>query len=284
MSQSLLALLILIGGNVFSTLYDVVIKALGEGAPVFLFLVLRQGMATLLLLPSWQRQPRARRFHGPALRLHGLRAAVALLGAVALIQALTHLPLATASALFFSAPLQTVLLGALLFGERPGRITTLATLLGFVGVLVILRPGEINLYGILAFLAGTSLALSNLLLRRLPQEESSTNTLLMMQVLGLPVLALLAWLEQGSLSWHLVGVAALANGLLLIYQWCCVRAYRLAPASDIASGEFAGLLFAVLFGLLFFGEVPDLPMLLGALLVVAPMIWANRRRPAAVTD
>ncbi|TKB50661.1 DMT family transporter [Ferrimonas sediminicola] len=264
------ALLLLVVGNLAAALSDVAVKCLDGGVPPFQYLFIRQLVATLLVLPLWLTLPAVKRSPGP-IRLALVRAHLILVGAAGMVVALSHLPLATANAVFYAAPLLMLPLSVWLLGERPGRARVLATLAGFAGVMLVLRPSQFHWAALFALGTALTLALFNLLVRRLPPGQSPLATVFWTNLLCLPVAALLAavnWvaLDAVQLQW----IVASALGMLT-YNALAVVAYRLAQASAIALAEYSGLLFVALFGVMWFAEVPDSLSLLGIALIVLPI-------------
>lgn len=263
-----LALLVL--GNFFSALYDVSIKWLPEEANAATFLLVRQCGSVIMLLPLWLYAKRPSTEH---FKLHLFRANTGALGAVCLIMGLMSLPIATVSSLFFSAPLMIVVMGYFFLKEKTNWTQWLATILGFVGILILLRPSEINWYGVAVLFAALTFAINQLALRKLPKTETPSVTLMLYNLLSLPLVLFMAIVEGvEGLSWTLIGVAIISNSVLLAYHWLCVLAYRQAQASEIAIAEYAGLLFCVFFGWLFFDEWLDGLSWLGAGFIVIPSL------------
>ena len=277
-SNVMIAMAILVFGNLFSALYDVSIKWLPEGSNAATFLFIRQLVSVLMLLPLWFYAKRPTTRH---LKVHFFRSNTGALGAVCLIMGLMSLPMATVSSLFFSAPLMIVLMGAVFLKEKVTLTQWLATILGFIGILILLRPSEINWFGIAVLLSAFTFALNQLALRKLPDTENPSVTLMLYNLLSIP-LTLVMVLVQGleGVSWELVGMAALSNSFLLAYHWACVLAYRRAEASKVAIAEYTGLLFCVLFGWLLFDEWLDGLSWLGAGFIVLPSLiipWVSAK-------
>ncbi|GIU15383.1 membrane protein [Shewanella sp. c952] len=261
---------LLIFGNLFSALYDVSIKWMPEGSNAATFLLIRQVLSVLMLLPLWfaARCPTSK-----YLKLHLFRANTGALGAVCLIMGLMALPMATVSSLFFSAPLIIVLLGCVLLKEKVTPSQWLATILGFIGILILLRPSEINWFGIAVLIAAITFAINQLALRKLPTTENPTVTLMLYNALGIPLVAVMVAVQGlEGVSWQLVAIAALSNSFLLAYHWFCVLAYRRAQASQVAIAEYSGLLFCVFFGWLLFEEWLDTLSWVGAAFIVLPSL------------
>ncbi|AQS40469.1 putative permease [Shewanella psychrophila] len=269
-STVMLALGLLIGGNVFSALYDVSIKWLPDEASAATFLLVRQVTSIMMLLPLWFVLGKPKSCH---VKLHLVRANIGAVGALLLIMGLMSLPLATVSSLFYTAPLMIVLMGALFLKERIGLISSISSVLGFLGILIILRPSEMNLFGILVLAAALTFAINQLLLKKLSGSESPVVTLILYNLLSVPlVLILVSYQGISGLSWTLVSIAVVSNFFLLLYQWLSVLAYRRAKASEVAIAEYTGLVFCVFFGWLWFAEWLDGLSWLGAGFIVLPSL------------
>ncbi|MCU8012592.1 DMT family transporter [Shewanella sp. SM74] len=266
-----IGLILLIVGNLFSAFYDVSIKWLPDDASASTFLLVRQISSVFMLLPVWLYSQRPMTTH---ISVHLWRANIGSVGALFLIIGLMALPLATVSSLFYSAPLMIILMGYFFLSERITAAQTICTGLGFVGILIILRPSEMNWYGIAVLFSAFTFAVNQLALKKVPHTEHPVLTLMLYNLLGIPAtLVIAAFQGIEGLSWELVGVALLSNAFLLVYHWFCVLAYRKAQASDIAIAEYTGLLFIVFLGWLLFDEWLDNLSWLGAALIVLPSLF-----------
>ncbi|MFV7668921.1 DMT family transporter [Shewanella algae] len=265
-----IGLILLTVGNLFSAFYDVSVKWLPDDANAATFLLVRQVTAVLMLLPLWLKAGRPGTSH---FKIHLWRANTGAVGALFLIIGLMALPLATVSSLFYSAPLMIMVLGAVFLKEQITPLQWGIAALGFAGILLILRPSELELAGIAVLVSAFTFSLNQMSLRKLPSTEAASLTLLCYNLLSLPLILLVALSQQlAGLSWQLLGVALLSNAFLLAYNWFCVLAYRRAKASEIAVAEYSGLIFIVFLGWLLFDEWLDTLSWVGAALVVLPTL------------
>ncbi|ATG72923.1 hypothetical protein AN401_02815 [Zobellella denitrificans] len=276
--RQLLAILLLVLGNLIISFGDVLVKLLGrtEVGP-YQYVFLRFVMTSLLLLPFWWRLPRERRGLGQW-KVYLLRGHLLLMGSVCVFVSLIHLPLATANAVFYAAPLLTLPLAALLSRERVRLPAYGISLLGFGGILVVLNPAEWHWAGWVALLTAFAMAASNVLVRRLPQGRSVLATLFLTQALAIPVsfaLALPDWQPVGAEVWWLLVGSTLLG---IVYQGVCVQAYAMAEASKIAASEYSGLIFVTLMGMALFAEFPDWNLYLGAIIVILAIGLQRRLR------
>src|SRR5690606_21419332 len=222
---------------------DVAVKLIDPGFPLFQFVLMRAIATLLLLLPFVATFDRKTLFRG--LGLHSLRAHISLAGICCMVVALQTLPLATANALFYTAPLLVVLLSVIFFRERMTLLSALAVISGFAGTLVILRPVEISWGGLAALGAAASLACNAVLVRKLPEGQSTLFVIALTTALGLPAIGLLVWWEGAAWDWSLVVYALASSALVLFYQLSVLLAYRHVAANQVTSAEYTGLIWAV---------------------------------------
>ena len=212
-----------------------------------------------------------------------LRTVGDVVAASAFVTALTLMPLGNASAILQVQPLVVTLLAAVLLGESVGWRRRVAILVGFVGVLVIIRPGLAGFTPVsgLVLVGVAGLALRDLATRTVGARHSTLAISTVVCVAIVPAgVALHAALGGGPLT--AVGrdaFAAMALGAVFgnVGYWCVTQAARLGEASAIAPHRYSRLVFAVALGWLVLGEVPDGPMIVGSLLVVGAGIYAMMR-------
>ena len=275
MSAYHLAILLLVFGNFTASLSDVAVKLLDGEVPTFQYVLLRQLFSLALIFPLWFRQqPSARKLYSRGLNV--LRAHLILIGSACMVVAITHLPIATANAVFYAAPLLMLPLSILLLKETPSAPKIIASLVGFLGVLVVLRPSEFHWAAVFALGTAMTLALFNVTARKLPTQQTVISTLFWTTLLSLPaasVLAISVWEPLNSKGLLLILASA---SLILAYNGVAVAAYKKAPAGNIAVAENSGLLFVTLFGIVWFNEVPDWLTVVGIIMIVVPLIpWKN---------
>jgi drug/metabolite transporter (DMT)-like permease len=265
-------------GILLLTLNDAVSKYLTERFPVGQVICVRQAATLLVILPyvalvtGWK-----------ALRIvawggqliHGL---LFVAGAALVVTALSRLPLATVIAIMFASPTFIAALSAPLLAERVNLTRWVAILGGFVGVLIVVRPGGAAFeWALLIPLAcALSNALRDLMRRRLARTETSISILFWS---GLIVMALtlatlpLGWRPVGTVdaAWF-VALGVLNAGA----HFMLIEAYRLAQAAVVAPVRYTSLIWAALLGYLVWGDVPDLWVWVGAAAIVASGLYMVR--------
>lgn len=268
-------MLLLIVGNLIAVISDALIKSVGNDVPVFQFVLFRQVSAVLFLLPFCLLSRPTHFMEG--FKWHAIRAHVWLLGAIFMVFAISSLPLATANAIFYAAPLMMLPIAALFFKEQLSKQSVAAAIMGFLGVLVIIRPDQIDWAAISAFVVAMSIAVNNLLIRKIPREQSVMHTLLMTNLAGIPVALLLVFIEGKPWDWSAFPVAAGSSLFIMIYAATCVLAYRSIESNKIASAEYSGLIGAAVIDFIWFDELPDIFMAIGTVMIIVPLIWLSKR-------
>ncbi|WP_299021078.1 DMT family transporter [uncultured Photobacterium sp.] len=269
-----LAMAVLIIGNLIAVFSDALIKTLSADSAVYQFVLFRQLTAVLILLPFCLTCSKTSFIDG--LKWHFLRGHIWLFGAVFMVIALNSMPLATANAIFYAAPLIMLPLAMLLFQEKLTIHSISAGILGFIGVLIVIQPTQINWAAIFALIVAFTLAVNNLLIRKLPKHQTVFQTLMLTNLVGIPVsLGLVLW-EDKPWDWAPMLTAVGSSTFILIYAGLAILAYRSGEVSKIASAEYSGLLGAVAVGILWFDEMPDFGMVIGTAFIVMPLIWLAR--------
>lgn len=285
-----------LGVFVFS-LQDAVIKQVSGGYPLTQVLAMRSLVAVPILLALVQFEVGWRAVFATDFWPLVARAALMFVAYLAYYMAFPALPLADAVALYFTVPLFVTALAGPLLGERAGWQVWLAVGVGFLGVVVMLQPGS-GLFEPAALLSLVSAAMyagSMLMARRLGVAQAASvmsfyqnavflagalAVALALNLMGFvradhPSLSFLvrAWVLPTTWDGFLIascGVVAAAGTMLL------TSAYRVAKASLVTPFEYSGVLWAPLWGLLFFSEVPRLTTVAGAALIVGAGLVALR--------
>ncbi len=266
------AIALLVLANLLASFSDVSLKILNGEVPTFQYVFIRQLISTLILLPFWWRLPKAQRMQGGRCMVTFWRAQLILLGSACAMITITYMPLATANAIFYVGPVLMLPLSVFLLKEKPALKQIIATLIGFSGVLVVLRPETFHWAAIAGLGCALSMGLGNILIRKLPKEQSKVATLFWTSVMTLPLALAFAIPQWSSISWTHVGWIVVINLLVLSYHILVLIAYKGVEANRIALAEYSGLVFVTWFGVMWFNEVPDVLTVIGILLIVVPMM------------
>lgn len=269
------AILLLVLGNAMAIIADVFIKLLEPGAPLFQFAFLRCVLTLFMLLPLVGKLNREYLFAG--LTIHALRAHIHLAGMLCMVVALGNLPLATANAVFYAAPILVMVLAALVFGERLTRLSITAVFSGFLGIVLILRPVEFDWAAIAALGSAFTLAINAVMVRKLPKQQSTIHKLFLNYLLIVPAAGALALWEGASWDSSMLISASGSALFILGYNFTVLLAYQQVDANQVTSAEYTGLIWAVAIGWMVFGESPDLWFLAGSVMIVGPLVMLGLR-------
>jgi S-adenosylmethionine uptake transporter len=249
---------------------DAVIKSFGGRLPIFeigFFVTLFAMLAVPFARPPHERWRDLFRMDRPRLVL--LRAASGTSAGILGVIAFTTLPLAEAYALIFLAPLFVTLLSFVFLGERIGWRRTLAIVAGFLGILLVVRPGFRELLPGHLAAAGVALcgATTVIVLRALGPTEKRITLMGTTILVALAVNGALMLLDFRTPHAADIGALAVAGLLAGTGHVLFMAAVRAAPANRVAPTQYTQIVWAVALGALFFGEVPDLLALAGMALV-----------------
>ena len=285
-----------LGVLVFS-LQDVIIKQVSGAYPLTQVVVIRSLVAFPILLALVMREVGWRALFGNDLGALMLRALIMFVSYTAYYMAFPAMPLADAVALYFTVPLFVIALAGPFLGEHSGWRVWMAVLLGFFGVMVMLQPGT-GLFepaALLSLLSACMYGVSMLMARKLGSTQPASvlsfyqnvgffvgalMTALALSVLGIehashPSLSFLVrnwmWIPFDDLL--LIGASGVvaATGMMFL-----TSAYRLAQANKVAPFEYTGILWAPLWGYVFFQETPRLTTVAGAAVIVMAGLLALR--------
>jgi drug/metabolite transporter (DMT)-like permease len=201
--------------------------------------------------------------------------------AATFITALAKLPLANITAILQAATLIVVLMAAMLGIERIGWRRWIAIIVGFIGVLVIVRPAAegFTIYSLVALASAIMVGARDLLTRRIGAHVPSTvitfTTTAVVCVLGWIIGLAETWAPLGRIeTLYLIGAALfVAAG-----NYSIIVAYRDADVSLVSGFRYTVLVFAIILGIAIWGDWPDLPALIGATLIVGSGLYTLHRQ------
>ncbi|GKQ55617.1 membrane protein [Bradyrhizobium sp. Ce-3] len=274
------------------TVNDTITKAVSAEFNIGEVLLVR-GLVAMVLVAAlaWYRDA-LRSFSALLIWPVGLRVMGEIGGTLTYLSAIAQIPLANASAIFQALPLVITLGAALVFGEPVGWRRWLAIAAGFIGVLVIVRPGAegFSQPALLALASVGFCAVRDLATRRIPKHLPTVFITLLTTVTvttaGAVVLVPLGGWKPPS--GHALGLLTFAAVLILIGYQCIIVSLRTGDISAVAPFRYTALPWAMLTGYLAFGHKPDGAMLAGAAIIVASGLYAfyrerqrDKLRPAA---
>ena len=259
---------------------DTMVKILGEHLPVGEIIALRGFMAMLIIGVICLRQGLLRDVPKLLQRNVLARSSLDVIATIAFVTALMHMPIANLTAVMQAVPLAVALLSMVILKEKVGWQRMVAIIAGFIGVLMIVKPSisHASLYEFLTLLIVLSVALRDISTKRIPSRIPTF----------LVAFGNAGFVTAGGLSlstmqgmvkpepWQL-GLLALAALCLSSGYLFMVATLRLGELSGTAPFRYSVMVFAIISGVLVFGQFPDEIAMLGMALVVAAGLYAARR-------
>ncbi|MCY6380750.1 DMT family transporter [Hoeflea prorocentri] len=249
---------------------------------VLQILFFRQALIFVFSLPSIARSfPSSLKTSRPG--IHAIRLSGAFVALSCGIWAVAVLPLTTATTITFAQVFFVVLFALIFLKEPVGPHRIIAVIVGFLGVLIAMRPGAggfTSLAGLIPLASALGAAVAVVSVRKLSQTES-TATLLLYQALFVGVLAgvplFWLWVTPDFYGWVLlISMGVLAT----LGQWVGVQALRSGEASVVGNMEYTKLVYAAVFGFILFSEIPDLHTIAGACVILASSAYIFHRERA----
>lgn len=238
-----------------------------------------RGVVTVVVILPWCLRRGGAGIRTRRLKLIAVRSAFIALGAVSFFYAIARMPLAEAVSLHFTLPLFGMVAAAVYLGERMRLHRWVATLIGFAGALVILRPGfvPVDLVAMMVLFSALAYALGSVLTKELMRTEAADVVVFHMNVFSVLLFAIPAyvyWTTPTLEDWLLL----IALGLFtLAAHLCYTRGMAVAEASFLFAFEFLRLPIAALAGLVLFAEVPGIWTWAGASIIFGATFYATAR-------
>lgn len=279
LSTPLRGIMLMVAGSAVLTLSDAVTKWLTAGYPVGQIMCIR---AVFTLIPIMVFAWHAGGIHTLRIRnvrMQILRAACAVVSAALFVTGLAYLPLAACIAIAFSGPLFVTALATPMLGEQVGWRRWSAVFVGFLGVLVMLRPtdGAVHWAALLPLLAAASGAFRDIITRKVRLSASPVAVLAFtMAAIGLAGLWTLPFGWE-PVAWNDLLLLAAAGILVGTAQYLVIHAFYVAEASLVIPYKYLSLIWAALFGYIMWGDVPDRWLVVGAALVVGSGLYIMHR-------
>ena len=211
--------------------------------------------------------------------LHLLRCLIGLIAMVAIFIALRNLPLATVVSISFAAPIFTTIFSIFFLSEKVGVYRWLAVIIGFIGILIITEPGfeDLNIYYIFPIIFCIGLSYVAVAIRQLSSTEPvwliSLNFSIAITIAGLCTLPF-GWKIPSLFDFFVLSLVGLFGGVANLWL---SQSYKFSEVSLVTPLKYLGLVFAIFFGYLIWGEVPSLKSLFGGLLVILSSVIIFRR-------
>ena len=253
------------------------VRQLSESFSVYQLVLFRAAIGTTVMLP-WLYRSGFRTLQTNRWKLYGVRAVAVYTGNLCWFYALAHIALADATALSFLMPLFTIVILAFWMRERLTGPRLVALFLGLAGAVVVIRPGfaEVGIAAIGMIYTAAAYGAATAFTRVLTKTEDSNVVVFYLFAINFPIAlgpGLLHWTMPGwgDVGW-IVGFAVLS----LYAQIFMTRSLALAEAAVVMPSYYLQLPFVALFGYVLFGQVPEIWLIPGALLIIGGSYYALR--------
>ncbi len=259
--------------------HDGIIKSIGGSVSVFQIILFASLFAFIPLTVMMMSDRSLENYRPRHPWLIAIRTLLSLTGMSSAFYAFTVLPMTEVYALLFITPLLITALSVPILKETVGIARWVAVVVGLIGVMVVLRPGAetLTLGHVTALYASFASALSSIIIRKIGSEERSAVLILIPMISSILVMGALMPLVYVPLSLPHLGAMALIGLLAVGAQVSIIGAYRVAPSvALVAPVQYTQILWATLFGVLFFDEFPDGWVAVGAAVIIGSglfVVW-----------
>jgi drug/metabolite transporter (DMT)-like permease len=269
----------ILASTVFLGTSDVTAKYLSHTLPAVEIAWLRFLVFAMIMVPAMIPGSPLFALRTGCFNLQIMRGAALLGSSLFFISGLRYLPIAEASATGFVSPIFVTALSIVFLSEKVGVRRWIATAVGLLGVLVILRPGSGAFHPAALFPIVSALCWAGTLImtRMMSGSERAITTMTYSSIVGVLILSLLVPFVWVTPSWQdillgvFIGIASTAG------QWIVVLAFRYADASVLAPFQYIQLLWVSVFGFLIFSEIPDIWTVSGAAFIIASGLYTAHR-------
>jgi len=270
--------LIILVASMVSVVMSALIKHVGQHVPVVEILFIRQFLVLVIISPVIVRNLDTV-FVTKVFHLHFTRSLFSVIAMVTGFTAVVHLPLAEVTAISFVRTLFTTVLAIFFLKEVVGIRRWSSVIIGFIGVLVIVRPDtdNINAYAMLALISALFVSGINIVMRKLSQIENPSTIMAYQSIFITLVMAVPTYFFWVTPTLEEMFFVLMIGGLMSVMQWLFIQAFKAGEAAAIAPMEYTRLIFAAFIGVIFFAEVPTLWTLSGAGIIMVSTLYTMHR-------
>jgi len=213
------------------------------------------------------------------MRLQILRALINIISMICWFTAIGMMHLEKATALGFTTPLFTTVLAVIVLGEVIRFHRTAALLLGFIGILIIIRPGYMPFeFGtILMLIASFSFSFVLIFVKKLSATDSSLTIIFYHLLYMTPAFFILSLFYWQSISFNQLVIFSLMGSSGLLSHWCLAQAFKMSDTTFVMPLQFTKLIWASLIGLFIFAEQPDIWTWVGGVIIFISVVYITYR-------
>ena len=270
--------LLAVGATLFGSFMGAGVKLLSDDLHPIIICFYRCLMGLIIITPFVVRN-NFKALQTDNMRLQIFRALINIISMICWFSAIGMMPFEKATALGFTTPLFTTVLAVLILGEVIRFHRTAALLLGFVGILIIIRPGYMPFeFGtILMLIASFSFSFVLIFVKKLSATNSSLTIIFYHLLYMTPVFFILSLFFWESVSFNQLIIFTLMGASGLLSHWCLAQAFKMSDTTFVMPLQFTKLIWASLIGLFIFAEQPDIWTWVGGVIIFISVVYITYR-------
>ncbi len=270
--------LLAIGATLFGSFMGAGVKLLSDDLHPIIICFYRCLMGLIIITPFVARN-NFKALQTDNMRLQIFRALINIISMICWFSAIGMMHFEKATALGFTTPLFTTVLAVLILGEVIRFHRTAALLLGFVGILIIIRPGYMPFeFGtILMLIASFSFSFVLIFVKKLSATDSSLTIIFYHLLYMTPAFFILSFFHWESINLSQLIVFILMGASGLLSHWCLAQAFKMSDTTFVMPIQFTKLIWASLIGLFIFSEQPDIWTWIGGVIIFISVVYITYR-------
>ena len=270
--------LLAIGATFFGSFMGAGVKFLSDDLHPIIICFYRSLMGLILITPFVVRN-NFKALHTKNMRLQIFRASINIISMICWFSAIGMMHFEKATALGFTTPLFTTVLAVLVLGEVIRFHRTAALLLGFIGIIIIIRPGYVPFeFGtVLMLIASFSFSFVLILVKKLSATDSSLTIIFYHLLYMTPVFFILSLFYWENINLNQLIIFTLMGASGLLSHWCLAQAFKMSDTTFVMPLQFTKLIWASLIGLFIFTEQPDIWTWIGGIIIFISVVYITYR-------
>ena len=270
--------LLAIGATLFGSFMGAGVKLLSDDLHPIIICFYRCLMGLIIITPFVARN-NFKALQTDNMRLQILRALINIISMICWFTAIGMMHLEKATALGFTTPLFTTVLAVIVLGEVIRFHRTAALLLGFIGILIIIRPGYMPFeFGtILMLIASFSFSFVLIFVKKLSATDSSLTIIFYHLLYMTPAFFILSLFYWQSINYNQLVIFSLMGASGLLSHWCLAQAFKMSDTTFVMPLQFTKLIWASLIGLFIFAEQPDIWTWVGGIIIFISVVYITYR-------
>ena len=267
-----------VGATLFGSFMGAGVKLLSDDLHPIIICFYRCLMGLIIITPFVVRN-NFKALETDNMRLQIFRALINIISMICWFSAIGMMHFEKATALGFTTPLFTTVLAVLILGEVIRFHRTAALLLGFVGILIIIRPGYVPFeFGtILMLIASFSFSFVLIFIKKLSATDSSLTIIFYHLLYMTPAFFILSLFFWESVSFNQLIIFTLMGASGLLSHWCLAQAFKMSDTTFVMPLQFTKLIWASLIGLFIFAEQPDIWTWIGGVIIFISVVYITYR-------